>query len=77
MLEHDTHRAAAAAQIHALRAMTPAQRLDLAVEMSLLARSLLAARLQAAHPEWSAAACDREVLCLTLPPHLRTGIPAE
>lgn len=70
----DTHAAAAEAQVRALRALPPARRLDLALEMSLAARELLAARLQAEHPSWSPAECAREVLLLSLPPELRAAV---
>lgn len=49
----DTTREAAAVQREVLRRMVPLRRLELALEMSLLARSLHRARLRAAHPGWT------------------------
>lgn len=49
----DTTREAAAVQREVLRRMPPLRRLELALEMSLLARSLHRARLRAAHPGWT------------------------
>lgn len=70
----DTSPAAAAAQADALRRLPAARRLELAVDMSLMARALLAARLRTEHPEWSETEVTRQVLRLTLasagpPPH--------
>lgn len=69
----DTTPAAAAIQLRVLRGLTAAQRLELAVQMSQTARALVAARLRAEHPDWSAKRLSREVTRLTggvLPPHL-------
>jgi hypothetical protein len=64
----DTHPEAAAVQLDVLRRLTPAARLELAFDMSLLARALLRSRLQREHPAWSAHELDREVLRHTLQP---------
>ena len=69
--------AAAAARVQAdlMRRMPPAQRLELAVDMSLMARALGAARLRAEHPEWSEAGIRREFLHLILANPGRFSIP--
>lgn len=53
----DTTPEVAAVQVEVLRRLSGAQRLALALEMSVLTRQLAAARLQREHPEWS----DREI----------------
>ena len=63
----DTSPTAAGIQIRVLRGLTPERRLELALEMSLAARALLVARLQAEHPEWPAEQLTREALRLSLP----------
>lgn len=62
----DTSPAAAAAQLGVLRRLPPERRLELAVEMSLIARALVAARLWAEHPEWPETRVRRHVLRLAL-----------
>ncbi|HTS88977.1 MAG TPA: hypothetical protein VMG41_10840 [Gemmatimonadales bacterium] len=63
----DTSPTAARVQIRVLQGLTPSQRLDLAVQMSLGARALVIARLRAEHPEWPEAEVRRETLRLTIP----------
>lgn len=60
-LVQDTAPAALELQERLLRQMPGEQRLALALEMSLLARSLLEARLRREHPEWAPARCRAEV----------------
>jgi hypothetical protein len=64
----DTHPNAAAVQLDVLRRLSPAARLELAFDMSQLARALLRRRLQGEHPTWSSPELDREVLRHTLQP---------
>lgn len=58
----DTSPEAAEIQANIYRRMSGAERLRLAVEMSLTARSLAVARLRAQHPDWSEAELKRELL---------------
>ncbi|HEX8273073.1 MAG TPA: hypothetical protein VF615_10575 [Longimicrobiaceae bacterium] len=58
----DTSREAAEIQDGIHRRMTGAERLRLAVEMSIAARELTLARLRAQHPEWSDRELKRELL---------------
>ena len=58
----DTSRQAAAIQAQIIEGLTVAQRLDLALEMSLAARALARSRLRNEHPTWSDAELDRELL---------------
>ena len=72
----DTTRTAAAAQIRAQQRLGGAGRLQLAFEMSLLARELTLAGLRRSHPDWSSRQLRRELLRLCflpgdLPPALR------
>jgi hypothetical protein len=72
----DTTSAAAAAQARAQKQLGGAGRLDLAFEMSLLARELTLAGLRRSHPVWSPGQLRRELLRLCflpddLPPALR------
>lgn len=48
--------------------MTVAERLDAAIEASLLARDLALARVRAEHPEWPEPLLLRELLRLSLLP---------
>ena len=66
-MKTDTAPAAARAQAEALRRLSPARRLELAVEMSQTARSLLVARLRAEHPDWSQAGIRDQCLRVTFP----------
>lgn len=66
-LKTDTSAVAAAIQLRVLRALAPERRLALAVDMSLAARALLAARLRHEHAGWPEAAIAGEVLRQTLP----------
>jgi hypothetical protein len=71
----DTTPAAARAQAEALRRLLPARRLALAVDMSLTARALLAARLRAEHPAWSETAVRDQCLRLAFPTILLPPLP--
>ncbi len=53
----DTTPEVLALQVEAWRRMSPGARVELAWEMSEMARELLRARLRGEHPEWA----DREV----------------
>jgi hypothetical protein len=53
-------------QAEALRRLSPAERLQLAFDMSLAARALLRARLREEHQDWTEPRIDQEVLRLTL-----------
>jgi hypothetical protein len=57
MRPSDTNADVQAAQDASWRRMSPAQRLDLALEMSNDLRALTRARLRREHPEWT----DREL----------------
>ncbi|HEV2149241.1 MAG TPA: hypothetical protein VGR37_17700 [Longimicrobiaceae bacterium] len=59
---NDTNPEAAEIQASIYRRMTGAERLKLAIEMSLTARSLTLARLRTQHPDWSEAELKRELL---------------
>ena len=63
----DTTRHAAEVQARVLRQLSPLARLELAVEMSAVARALLRARLRGHHPEWSDGEVDQELLRHTIP----------
>lgn len=74
----DTSREAAAIQFEIIRKMTGAQRLDLAIEMSMFARELALTRLRSEHPGWSDWELKRELLRYTFgsepwPPPLHDG----
>lgn len=58
----DTSPEAAEIQASIHRRMTGAERLRLAVEMSMTARELALARLRAQHPEWTDRELNRELL---------------
>jgi hypothetical protein len=74
-LPGDTSREAAAIQAQIIDRMTVAQRLELAVEMSLAARVLAKSRLREEHPAWSDAELDRELLRFAfLPDDLPPGL---
>lgn len=78
MPKTDTAPAAAEAQAGVLRRLDPERRLELAVDMSIAARGLLASRLRTEHMEWPEAMVHREVLRLSLdgadlPPHPHGG----
>lgn len=59
---NDTTPEAAALQTAIHRKLTSAQRLTIAVEMSMMVRELSAARLRREHPEWSEFEIKRELL---------------
>ena len=76
MTIRDTRPEADAAQLEILRAMSGAQRLRLAFEMSEFARKLARAGIRDEHPDWSEEQVKRELLRLSflpapLPPGLR------
>lgn len=77
ILHGDTSLAAARAQAEALRVLRPERRLELSVDMSLLARALVRARVRAEHPEWPETTVNRQVIRLAagveLPPHPDDG----
>jgi len=58
----DTSQTAADLHTAAQRRLTGEQRLALAFEMSTLARRLSIARLREAHPDWTRADLQRELL---------------
>lgn len=58
----DTSPEAAAVQLEIYRRMSGAQRLHLAVEMSMFARELALTRLRSEHPDWSEWELKRELL---------------
>jgi Rv0078B-related antitoxin len=60
----DTSPDIAAMQAEALKQRTPGERLRMAIDMSILARSFTRAGLRARHPDWSDALLDREVIRL-------------
>jgi len=71
----DTSREAATIQAQIIDRMTVAQRLELAVEMSLAARALAKSRPREEHPTWSDAELDRELLRFAfLPDDLPPGV---
>jgi len=72
----DTSEEAAAVQLSIQRKLSGADRLTMALEMSVMARELAATRLRRRHPEWSGAEVRRELLRYAfrpdiLPPPLR------
>lgn len=72
----DTSPAAAALQTSIHRRLTGADRLRLALEMSIAARELALTRLRRQHPDWSESDLKRELLryaflSTPLPPPLR------
>ena len=67
VVKTDTSQRALELQASVLRKLSPAARLDLAIEMSATARELLRSRLQQAHPEWSQQALEREMLRYIIP----------
>jgi len=72
----DTTPVAQAIQVKVQRSLPGAQRLVIALEMSLVARELSLVRLRRQHPEWSDAELKRELLRYSfaannLPPGLR------
>lgn len=58
----DSESAAAEMQLRILRSLSGAQRLQIALEMSDLARELSRAGLRARHPDWSEAQVTRELV---------------
>jgi hypothetical protein len=60
----DTSASANAVQLEILRRMSGEKRLLLAMEMSLFARELSAARIRQQHPEWSEIQVKRELIRL-------------
>jgi hypothetical protein len=58
----DTSPEAAEVQAGIYRRMTGAERLGLALEMSMTARELTLSRLRAEHPDWSDRELKRELL---------------
>jgi hypothetical protein len=71
----DTPPEVAAIQSQVIERMTVARRLELAFEMSELARALARARLRERHPDWGEADLDRELLRLAfLPDDLPPGL---
>jgi hypothetical protein len=64
----DTHPRALAIRDQALRRLSPAERLQLALEMTDTVRALARSRLRSEHPEWSEARLHRELLRIALLP---------
>jgi hypothetical protein len=58
----DTSPEAQAAQTEVYRKMTPAQRLEIALDMSLAAREFALAGLRLRHPDWTETQLQREIL---------------
>jgi len=58
----DTSDEAARQQLEAQRRLGEAGRIRIAIDMSLTARALAAARLRRDHPEWSEADVTRQLL---------------
>lgn len=58
----DAERAAVEMQLRILRGLTGAQRLQIALEMSDLAREFSRAGLRARHPDWTDAEVTRELV---------------
>jgi len=58
----DTTPEAQAAQTEVHRKMTPAQRLEIALDMSLAAREFALAGLRLRHPDWTETQLQREIL---------------
>lgn len=72
----DTTPEAQVIQERILRSMSGEQRVLLAWDMSLFARDLSRAGIQNAHPEWTNAQVERELLRLAfLPALLPAGLP--
>lgn len=60
-----------ALQIRTLRSMTVEQRLEIALEISLLSRALMKAGVRDQHPNWSDSEVEREIHRLAFfPQHL-------
>lgn len=71
----DTAPRAAAIQSQVIERLTVAQRLELAFEMSQMARALARARLREEHADWGESDLDRELLRLAfLPDDLPAGL---
>jgi hypothetical protein len=64
----DTSDSALAVQVEVQRSMSGEQRFLQALEMSLFARELAAARIRVEHPEWSEMQVARELLRLAFLP---------
>lgn len=65
-----------AIQTSILRRLSGRQRLEIAVQMSLMARQLSLARLRQAHPDWTEARLKRELIRYAfLPDPLPPGLP--
>ena len=62
MIPRDTSPEAAAAQIAAHRRLSGPERLGIALEMSVLARELVAAGVRAMHPDWPDDRVKKELL---------------
>ena len=65
---NDTTPEAAAVQSEVIARLTVARRLELAFEMSEMARALARARLREEHADWDDADLDRELLRLAFAP---------
>ena len=62
MTPRDTSPEAAAAQIAAQRRLSGPERLDIALQMSVLARELVEAGVRAVHPDWTDDRVKKELL---------------
>jgi Rv0078B-related antitoxin len=72
----DTSAEAARIQTDIVRRMTPAQRLDVAMQMSDATREMALSRIRAENPGWTDWQVKRELLRLTLLPQpLPPGLP--
>jgi hypothetical protein len=67
VISRDTSPEAAAAQIAAQRRLSGPERLAIALEMSLLARELVAAGVRAIHPDWPDDRVTKELLRRLVP----------
>jgi hypothetical protein len=64
----DTDEVSAAVQRAAQRALSGDRRLEIAMEMSLVARRLAESRIRSEHPDWSSTQVARELLRLAFHP---------
>ena len=72
----DSERAATELQVEILRGLTSGQRLQIALEMTDLAREFARAGIRARHPAWSEQQINRELLRIAfLPGSLPDWLP--
>jgi hypothetical protein len=69
-------RDAEAMQIEILRSLTGSRRLEIALEMTNLAREFAKSGIRSRHPDWSERQVGRELLRIAFLPHpLPEGLP--